>query len=88
MSRQVAMRELRNDTAGLLRRVRDGESITITARGRPVASLVPLTRSSRGWLGRDELVQRLSRGQADSGLRADLARLAGDTTDDLPELRA
>lgn len=32
--------------------------------------------------GRDEILQRLRRAQADPGLRRDLAALAGDTTDD------
>jgi prevent-host-death family protein len=41
MSVEIASRELRNDTAGLLRRVENGEKIVITRRGRPVADLVP-----------------------------------------------
>ncbi|CKZ91576.1 prevent-host-death family protein [Mycobacterium tuberculosis] len=36
---EVASRELRNNTAGLLRRVQAGEDITITANGKPVALL-------------------------------------------------
>lgn len=80
---EVASRELRNDTAGVLRRVVAGEHMVITVSGQPVAQLVPLQRSRRGWLGRDELIRRLAMAQADSGLRADLERLAGDTTDDL-----
>ena len=35
----VASRELRNDTAGVLRRVQAGEEVTITVNGRPVADL-------------------------------------------------
>lgn len=83
MSIEVASRELRNNTAELLRRVDAGEQIVITTRGNPVASLIPFERSRRRWLPRAELVRRLSAAQADSGLRDDLARLAGDTTDDL-----
>jgi prevent-host-death family protein len=41
MNVEVASRELRNDTAGLLRRVEEGETIVITRRGKPVADLVP-----------------------------------------------
>jgi prevent-host-death family protein len=84
---EVPSRDLRNDTAGVLRRVQDGEQVVITVKGRPVASLVPLPRSRRRWLGRDELVRRLRLGQADHGLRDDLAVLAGDTTDDLGPIR-
>jgi prevent-host-death family protein len=40
-NKEVASRELRNDTAGLLRRVEEGETIVITRRGKPVADLVP-----------------------------------------------
>lgn len=57
--------------------------MTVTVNGRPVAELVPVHRTGRDWIRRDELVARLRRAQADPGLRADLARLAGDTTDDI-----
>ncbi|MGI9000335.1 MAG: type II toxin-antitoxin system Phd/YefM family antitoxin [Pseudonocardia sp.] len=83
MSGEIASRELRNDTAGVLRRVQAGERMTVTVNGRPVAELVPVQRTGRAWIRRDELVARLRRAQADPGLRADLARLAGDTTDDI-----
>jgi prevent-host-death family protein len=79
----VASRELRNDTAGLLRRVRAGERVVITTRGEPVAALVPLASTRRRWLPREELSRRLRSASADPGLREDLARLAGETTDDL-----
>lgn len=88
MSREtVASRELRNDTAGVLRRVQAGEQVTITVNGQPVAVLMPVQRSRRSWIGREELVSRLRRAQADPGLRADLAWLAGDMTDDLGPIR-
>lgn len=82
----VASRDLRNDTAGLLRRVEAGEEVVITVRGRPVAELVPLRRTPNRWLPWAELVRRLPASQADPALRDDLARLAGDTTDDLEPL--
>lgn len=83
---EVASRELRNNMAGLLRRVQAGERVVVTARGRPVASLVPIERARRRWLPRGELVQRLALVRADPGLREDLARLAGETTDELGPL--
>lgn len=83
MSTEVAVRDLRNHTAQLLERVRAGERVVITNRGRPVAALVPIEPERKRWIARDELVRRLAVAQADPGLRDDLARLAGDTTDDL-----
>jgi len=86
MAIRVASRDLRNNTADLLRRVDAGEQIVITKRGDPVASLVPFQQPRRRWLPRAELVRRLAATQADPGLRDDLARLAGETTHDLGPL--
>jgi len=83
----VASRELRNDTAGVIRRVQDGTTLIITVNGRPMAQLMPVTGSRRSWISRQELSRRLSMAQADKGLRDDLARLAGETTDDLDDDR-
>ncbi|MFL5896943.1 MAG: type II toxin-antitoxin system Phd/YefM family antitoxin [Solirubrobacterales bacterium] len=85
MSVEVASRELRNDTAGVLRRVEAGETVVITLRGRPVADLVPHMEQTR-WLSPDEVMEIVTKFSADPGLRADLDRLAGDTTDDLGRL--
>lgn len=83
----VAARELRNDTSGLIKRAQAGERIVITVNGRPAAQLVPLpTPGARRWLPRGELISRSGTRQADAGLRDDLARLARDTTDDPPPL--
>jgi prevent-host-death family protein len=78
----VDARELR-DTADLLRRVEAGERITVTVRGVPVAALVPVGQRHRRWLPTAELMSRLETARADTGLRDDLARLAGETTDTL-----
>jgi prevent-host-death family protein len=83
MATEVPSRELRNNTADLLRRVGAGEQIVVTTRGKPVASLVPFERSRRSWIPRKELMRRLVLVQADPGLRDDLTRLAGETTDEL-----
>ena len=79
---EVASRELRNETASVLRRASAGEDITITVNGKAVALLTALPQRPSRWLGRDELLRRISNAQADPGLRADLIALAGDTTDD------
>lgn len=83
----VASRELRNDTAGLLRRVQAGEDVVITVNGQPVAQLTAVRQARRRWLSRNELLSRLRHAQADPGLRDDLAELAGDSTDDLGPIR-
>ena len=54
---EVASRELRNDTAGLLRRVQAGEEITITVNGKAVARLTALQPTRRRLLSRGELVR-------------------------------
>ena len=84
---EIPSRELRNDTAGVLRRVEAGESLTVTSNGRPVAQLVPVPRSRRAPMSRAELIRLVREAQADPGLRDDLQRLAGDTTDDLGPIR-
>jgi len=80
----VASRELRNNTRGLLERVEAGESVTITVGGRPVAVLQPFGRRPR-WLPRDEFLGRIVPRRADAALRAELRDLAPDTTDDLAD---
>lgn len=80
---EVATRELRNDTAGVLRRVEAGETVVITVRGKPVADLIPHLRDEQRWMPRDELIELLKTHSADPGLRDDLKRIAGETTDDL-----
>lgn len=84
---EIASRELRNDTAGVLRRVEAGESLTVTSNGRAVARLVPLPRSRRSGMSRAELIDAVRHAQADPGLREDLRELAGETTDDLGPIR-
>lgn len=42
MASEVPQRELRTNTAGLLRRVEAGERLRITVQGHPVAELVPV----------------------------------------------
>jgi prevent-host-death family protein len=87
MNVEVASRELRNDTAGLLRRVEAGEKIVITRRGKPVADLVPHRRTISRWFTPDELVEVIEENAADPGLKDDLERLVGETTDDLGPIR-
>lgn len=83
MSVEVASRELRNDTAGLLRRVEEGETITITLRGKPVADLVPHKKEVGRWLTPSEVLEIREIAAGDPTWAADLARLRAETTEDL-----
>ena len=82
---EIPARDLRNDTAGVLRRVEAGEDVTITVHGRPVARLVPVDSPSRRPIPWQEFVGRMERHQADPGLRDELRELAGEMTDE-PEV--
>ena len=79
----IPSRDLRNHTNAVLRRVAQGEDLTITANGLPVASLTPVQLGKRATMPRAEFLRAMRLHPADPGLRADLAALAGDTTDDL-----
>jgi prevent-host-death family protein len=79
---EIASRELRNNTRGLLRRVAEGEDIVITVDGQPVATLQPLNQRPR-WVSGAEFARRLAGHQADPGLREELRSLTPDMTDEL-----
>jgi prevent-host-death family protein len=80
----VASRELRNHTRAILDRVAAGEELLITVDGLPVGRLLPLVRKPR-WLPRQTLIEHIAQLKPDPTLRSELAALAPDTTDDLPE---
>jgi prevent-host-death family protein len=82
----IASRDLRNHTADVLQRVRQGERVAVTVHGEVVAELVPPTTARRRFLSRRELADLLLSAAADPGLRADLAALGDETTDDLQDL--
>ena len=79
----VPARELRNDTAGVLRRVEAGEHVRITVNGRPVAQITPLPIRPR-WIPWERFIQDADRWRADPGLARDLDQLLPETTEDLP----
>jgi prevent-host-death family protein len=83
---RVASRELRNDTAGVLRRAAAGEVVQVTVNGEPVAELGPITQRRSHWTPKAAFAERLGAAQADPGLREDLRALAGDT-DELGPIR-
>ena len=76
----VSVRELRNHTADVLRRVEAGERLRVTVDRRPVAELVPLPQRST-WVPRQRVIDALV--QADSGLQAQLDEALPDRIDEL-----
>jgi prevent-host-death family protein len=83
MTVEVASRELRNDTAGLLRRVEAGESIVITRRGKPVARLVPTDKEPHHLLTPSDVLAIRKITAGDPTFAADLKRIRSGTTDEL-----
>lgn len=80
----VAVRELRNNTAEVLRRVQSGEDITITVNGVPAAVLSPIRAThKRRFIPKEEFFRNAR--FADRGLLDDLRRL-DDETDESPDL--
>lgn len=82
MTTRVPSRELRNDTAGVLRRAEAGEDVVITVNGRDVARLVPVD-SRPAFVNLRTFLASLP--EPDPDFAADIAAAVGDeTTDDLP----
>lgn len=83
---EVPSRELRNNTAAVLRRVQEGEEITITVRGKPVAEVVPLGSRRASGLTFEELFRRLDNlpGEPDPTFAADMEWIRGESTDEAP----
>lgn len=82
MSDAISVRDLRNDTGGVLRRVEAGETLTVHSNRRPVARIVPL-EPRPAWMPAGEFFSRVLAHPADPGLRDDLAELQPDTIEDL-----
>jgi len=78
----IATRDLRNHTSEVLRRVADGDRVTITQHGMPVAEIGPAPSTRSHALRRAELLRILGSVQADAGLREDLASLGDSESDD------
>jgi prevent-host-death family protein len=80
VSGDVSVRELRNHTAEVLRRVEAGERLRVTVDRRPVAELAPLPRRET-WVPRQRVIDALT--QADPALAAELHEALPDTVDEL-----
>jgi prevent-host-death family protein len=75
----VSARDLRNNTAAVLRRAEAGERLRVTVSRRPVAQLVPLERAA--WASGAAMERVLREAPADAGLLEDLAPLREQTAD-------
>jgi prevent-host-death family protein len=80
VSSDVSVRELRNHTAAVLRRVEAGERLRVTVDRRPVAELAPLPAQDV-WVPRERVISSLK--EADAALRDDLAWALPDTVDEV-----
>ena len=69
--RTITQRQLRNESAAVLRDVQAGQSIIVTRNGTPVAELKPI--SPRRFVPRDVLIQ-----EARTAPRIDLERFRAD----------
>jgi prevent-host-death family protein len=81
---EIPLRELRNDTSGVLRRVEDGEQFTVTVSGRAVAQLIPLPRR-RIFIPWNEFRKMMADSAADPGLLDELREMMPETTDDIED---
>ena len=79
MAGDVSVRDLRNHTAEVLRRVEAGERLRVTVDRRPVAELAPLPARDV-WVPRRRAMDAMV--QADAAMSADLAEAQPDTVDD------
>jgi prevent-host-death family protein len=59
MARSITQRELRNDSAAVLREVEAGETLIVTRNGTPVAELRPI--APRSFVSRAALAEAASR---------------------------
>lgn len=82
MSRNISVRELRNDTAAVVEAVRAGELVTLTVNREPVADIVPHRDSRSPWLPASELRRIVEHAGADPELLSDLAEVRGGLVDE------
>ncbi|MGH9113341.1 MAG: type II toxin-antitoxin system Phd/YefM family antitoxin [Acidimicrobiales bacterium] len=82
MTRTITQRELRNDSAAVLRAVQAGETVTVTRHGTPVAELRPIGRARM--VPRDVILRgREAEPRIDAArFRADLDSVLDQTIDD------
>ncbi|WP_158299818.1 type II toxin-antitoxin system Phd/YefM family antitoxin [Glycomyces paridis] len=55
MSRTITQRELRNDSARILKAAEQGEEFTVTRNGTPIARVVPLDGPDRRYITKEQM---------------------------------
>jgi prevent-host-death family protein len=83
MTVRIPSRELRNDTAGVLRKVDAGEDVIITVNGQDRARLSAVDPRTRPRSMPSDVFFRRFR-PADRGLLDELREMLPESTDDLP----
>ncbi len=78
---EIPQRELRNDIGRVLREVAAGSRVRVTVRGRPVAELIPASRSP--FVSRSVVETILERAPLDEAFAGDVESVAGATIDEL-----
>ena len=82
MTSEISVRDLRNHTPEVVRRIEAGERLSLTVNRRPVADIVP--HESRPSWAPSALVRSIAvETPADRGLLDDLADDLGETIEDL-----
>jgi prevent-host-death family protein len=82
---RISQREMRNDSASILRRVAEGESFVVTNGGQDAAMLLPITMSSREQMIATGELAPATEPFDPSGW--DLVETDGDSAEVLQELR-
>jgi len=75
MTREVSVRELRNDTAKVVAAVERGERVVLTVNRRPVADIVPHVEERSPWVSESRVRQIVSSTSADPALLDELRSL-------------
>jgi prevent-host-death family protein len=78
----ISVRDLRNDTGGVLRRVEAGETLIVQSNRRSVAQIAPL-EDRPTWMSAERFFATVLAHPADAALRGELAELQPDTIEDL-----
>jgi len=80
---EISVRDLRNRTSEVLRRVETGVPVTVTVDRRPVARLVPLPARRESMPSREFFAELARIGGADPAMRDELRQVLTETTDDV-----
>lgn len=78
----ISVRDLRNDTGWVLRRVERGETLIVQSNRRPVAQIAPPPERPT-WMPTDQFFATALAHRADPQLLRDLAELQPGTIDEL-----